>query len=67
MTHFLQLFRDWQRAEAAAITADRCLRKLVRNALRGGAAPSAFLVVQAGALRTDADELFAATLAAVTA
>lgn len=67
MTHFLQLFRAWQRAEAAAVTADRRLRKLVRKVQRGGAAPSSFLVRQADALRSDAGALLAATLAALGA
>lgn len=66
MTHFLQLFRAWQRTEAAAVTADRRLRKVVRNALRGGEAPSASLLGEAHALRADAAELLEAMLAAGT-
>lgn len=64
MTRFLQLFRAWQLAQAAAVTAERRLRKLARNELRGGAAPSNFLVGEADALHARAAALLAATFAA---
>ena len=64
MNEFLRLFRAWQSAEAAAVTAERRLRKLERNTARGGAGPSGSLVREAKALQQQATQLLAAAFAA---
>jgi hypothetical protein len=67
MTSFIQVFRAWQLAQGAADASERRLRKVVRNATKGGTAPSALLVGETRTLRAEADTLLAATFAAAAA